>query len=352
MEGFIALTAYILVVYAALGGAQLSCWPGSDQTLSNTCWYDITCAPIGAIASGYIFPPDSTPTSNCAAAAYTCSSTSYGLNILTDGYFMDVTCTSDGGSAATSSVVFLSTPVAPATSTVVLPTAPTLTIPIPASTSLSSQTVSALGVSSMTSISTTIQSSTTITPSEVVSSSVSLVSSSTAVSNSSSSTYPGIPTYTGGDLLRNYCVTPEFTLLPGPQSTIVIYAAFIGCVNDKPDCCPFVVSAGTPRTTTTISATATVTRTVSLSSMTTVSSDILSGSTSFTSSVIISSILTVSMKQTPTVTSSPSSQLTTATSTPPISTRQIFPTAAVQAQATLSQCPQDYHMVSSSCCPK
>jgi hypothetical protein len=72
MESFIALTAYVLVAYAAFGGAQLSCWPGPEETLSNTCWYDITCAPVGAIASGYIFPPDSTPASNCAAAAYTC----------------------------------------------------------------------------------------------------------------------------------------------------------------------------------------------------------------------------------------------------------------------------------------
>jgi hypothetical protein len=51
------------------------------------------------------------------------------------------------------------------------------------------------------------------------------------------------------------------------------------------------------------------------------------------------------------VTSLPTPSQATTTSQLLISTRQIFPTAAMQTQATLSKCPQDYHMVSSSCCP-
>jgi hypothetical protein len=36
---------------------------------------------------------------------------------------------------------------------------------------------------------------------------------------------------------------PEFTLLPGPKPTILIliWAAFVGCVDDRQDCCAWLV---------------------------------------------------------------------------------------------------------------
>jgi hypothetical protein len=156
------------------------------------------------------------------------------------------------------------------------------------------------------------------------------------------SSYPPLPSFTGGDLLRNYCATPEFTLLYGPQSTVVYYAAFVGCVNDKPDCCPFAVSTSTSTTTEIVIATTTGITAITSSFLTFISpsTSIPSSQTSTRgivspSSVIVSTVITV------VVTSTQSSTLIP----------QQFPVAVSEAQSTLSSCPEDYHMVSSSCCP-
>ena len=62
---------------------------------------------------------------------------------------------------------------------------------------------------------------------------------------SPSTTHTRLPPYHGGPLLSGYCITPEFTLVSGPQSTILFYVPFIGCIDDKPDCCPFSVTTST-----------------------------------------------------------------------------------------------------------
>lgn len=93
-------------------------------------------------------------------------------------------------------------------------------------------------------------------------------------------------------------------------------------------------------TTATTSVIAPSTRTVFLSQTTTFSSGSLSGSVSVISS---------------NAPPSPGTSLPPSQSSTPISAsaliRAIFPVAASQAQAKLSICPQDYHRVSSSCCP-
>lgn len=75
-----------------------------------------------------------------------------------------------------------------------------------------------------------------------------------ALPTSNPITHSRLPPYSGQGrpLLSGYCITPEFTLLPGPQSTIVYYVAVIGCIDDKPDCCPFPVATSTVTSTTTV----------------------------------------------------------------------------------------------------
>jgi hypothetical protein len=347
MGGFVALVGYLLVLNTGFGRSQETCYPGGDVTIAGSCIYQKTCV-NDLFTSMWSFPPPQ-PSSPCAAAAYTCSTNTLSEPSVT--YYI-ITCTSALNTPVITQVVSTpllltgttpvvspapipspsdSTPVAPATSTLFLPTVPTLSIPVPTISSISSQSASVSKASSTTSSSNITPSSSAVTSSQIVSSRF-LASPSTA-----SYPYPVLPTYTGGYLLRNYCSAVEFTLLPGPKSTLVIYAGFIGCVNDKPDCCPFVVKANTSKTTTTISAAIT---TVSLG---------LSASSSTTSSNP-PSVSTVFVQTPPPGTAPVSSQSTTVTSAS-ASTRPIFPAAAVQAQATLSICPQDYHMISSSCCP-
>jgi hypothetical protein len=155
-------------------------------------------------------------------------------------------------------------------------------------------------------------------------------------------------TYTGGDILTGSCATPEFTLLPGPQSTILYYAGFVGCINNKPDCCPFRVSTSASTTTEVVVATTTGTTKLTSSFWTAISPatstpspETNTGSIAAPSSVIVSTLITLVVTSTQIATETPSY-----TRTP-----QQFPVAVSKAQSTLSICPKDYHMVSSSCCP-
>jgi len=55
-------------------------------------------------------------------------------------------------------------------------------------------------------------------------------------------THSAIAAYAGsGDLLLGYCTTPDYILLTGPTT---YWAPFIGCDQNKPDCCPFPVVTG------------------------------------------------------------------------------------------------------------
>jgi hypothetical protein len=117
-----------------------------------------------------------------------------------------------------------------------------------------------------------------------------------------------------GPLLTGYCATYDYSLLSGPQSTALYYIPIVGCVGDKPDCCPFPVNTTT---------TSTVTK-------------------SITTSVTISTAGVVTVSVISTVTVEDSS---------PESTSFVFPTPESQAQVTLNRCPQDYETVSSGCCP-
>jgi hypothetical protein len=141
---------------------------------------------------------------------------------------------------------------------------------------------------------------------------VSLVAPSTAAtfftSTISSSTYSSIPSWNGyGDLLVGYCATPEFSLVYGPQTTAVYFIGVVGCIGDKPDCCPFQVSSTTSTVTTT------VTKTVGASLTTTVTQTAGAGSS--------------------------------------ITNQFLFPIAASSSQITLPRCPEDYETVSSVRCP-
>lgn len=52
-------------------------------------------------------------------------------------------------------------------------------------------------------------------------------------------THSPIAAWTGsGNLLNGYCTTPDYILLTGPT---VYWAPFVGCDQNKPDCCPFPV---------------------------------------------------------------------------------------------------------------
>jgi len=129
---------------------------------------------------------------------------------------------------------------------------------------------------------------------------VSLVAPSTATTLFTStilfSTYSSIPPWNGyGALLVGYCAIPKFSLVYGPQTTAVYFIGVVGCMGDKPDCCPFQVSSTTSTITTTV---------------------------------------------TQTVRAGPS-----------ITDQFFFPIAASSSQITLPRCPEDYETVSSVCCP-
>jgi len=72
-------------------------------------------------------------------------------------------------------------------------------------------------------------------------------------------TFPPLPPRTGpgDDLLRGYCATPLFSELLGPQVTVVYFVGVVGCMDNKPDCCPYTVTInGTTTATTTTTVTA------------------------------------------------------------------------------------------------
>ncbi len=57
-------------------------------------------------------------------------------------------------------------------------------------------------------------------------------------------TYTNTPLYQGtGSLLDGACLSTEFTLLD--VGSTVFYAPFVGCVSDRPDCCPYTVATTT-----------------------------------------------------------------------------------------------------------
>jgi hypothetical protein len=62
---------------------------------------------------------------------------------------------------------------------------------------------------------------------------VPFVSTTESIPHSSISSWPG-----SGNLLVGYCTTPDYVLLTGPTP---YWAPFIGCDQNKPDCCPFAV---------------------------------------------------------------------------------------------------------------
>lgn len=150
----------------------------------------------------------------------------------------------------------------------------------------------------------------------------STISVSAAGFTLSTSTYSPLPPYTGsGDLLRGYCTTPFFTLIPGP--TADLYIGVVGCVNGKDDCCPFSVAsthATTPAETT--ADTVTITGTVTTETFVTITLGATSPNFISTSGTVAN-----------------------------IGQNQAFPTPSQASEATLNYCPDDYQTVSSVCCP-
>jgi hypothetical protein len=56
--------------------------------------------------------------------------------------------------------------------------------------------------------------------------------------------YGGQPIYQGsGELLRGECSETDFTLVD--EGSTVYYAGFMGCIKDKPECCPWAVATAT-----------------------------------------------------------------------------------------------------------
>ncbi|KAJ9139450.1 hypothetical protein NKR23_g7987 [Pleurostoma richardsiae] len=108
------------------------------------------------------------------------------------------------------------------------------------------------------------------------------------------------PAYSGsGNILASDCTTTEFTLIDAGST--VFYAPFVGCVSDRPECCPWTVAL--PVTTT----------------------------------------ITVTAGGTTTVVTSTSSQSG--------NSAMAYPSALDSAQQALNACPADYYTISGSCCP-
>jgi hypothetical protein len=151
----------------------------------------------------------------------------------------------------------------------------------------------------------------------------SIISISATDITSSTPTYSLLPAYTGsGDLLRGYCTTPFFTLIPGP--TADFYIGVVGCVNGKDDCCPFSVAASTDGTT---------------QAQTTAATVVTAGT------VTAESFVTITLGAT-----SPSFTSTSETLAN-IGQNEAFPTPNPPSDATLNYCPDDYQTVYSFCCP-
>ena len=320
MRGFNKLFWSLIVINANFGRPQSTCLYQGGDTVSGLCGYGVACfdpqlfTSLPATLSDYI-----SPTEPCPQPEYTCST----LNTIAEpsitGYV--VSCSSAVAPPVTSTLA------SPTSSTPSLPES-TISSTLSQISSTSSQTTPLSQKQSKTSNSDiTLSSSAIISSPSTTSTGITILAAATG-----STTYPTLPSYTGGDLLRSYCATPQYTLLPGPASTIVIYVPFIGCVNDKPDCCPFAVSTNSSSTSTAIVTSTTTSMTV-LSSSSSGASSSISNNSPPTSTALLQP------------TSSFSSQSST------VSTRDLFPAAAVQVQQTLKACPQDYHLVSSSCCP-
>ncbi|KAI9854374.1 MAG: hypothetical protein M1813_001277 [Trichoglossum hirsutum] len=57
-------------------------------------------------------------------------------------------------------------------------------------------------------------------------------------------TPPPPPRITFAPVLTGTCAQPSYTLLPGGASGTVTVAPVVGCVEDRPDCCPYYVASG------------------------------------------------------------------------------------------------------------
>jgi hypothetical protein len=115
-------------------------------------------------------------------------------------------------------------------------------------------------------------------------------------------THTNSPIYQGtGDLLVGTCATPTFTLVDA--GTMVYYVPFVGCISDRPECCPWT-AALTPVTTTVTVTNAEVTETITK---------------------------------------------TTASHNP---NDAAYPSAMYSDQQVLPHCPNDYYSISGSCCPR
>ncbi|KAF2727975.1 hypothetical protein EJ04DRAFT_396813, partial [Polyplosphaeria fusca] len=102
-----------------------------------------------------------------------------------------------------------------------------------------------------------------------------------------------------GVLLQGYCATPEYTILDGPTA---YWAPVVGCMGDRPDCCPFDIPVPTQ-----------------------VEALALSSGSATTS--------------------------TSGDNAPTGGSGDGFPSALSPAQATLDACPDDYHSIANGCCP-
>jgi hypothetical protein len=120
-------------------------------------------------------------------------------------------------------------------------------------------------------------------------------------------TYSSLPSYSGqGNLLQDYCATPNYVLLDGPTA---YWAPVVGCVGGKSDCCPYAVQSATSTST-----------------------------------------MTVYVVSTVTVDVGPSGE-TQAPYGGSYAGLQAYPTPVSSNQATLAHCPGDYISVSGGCCP-
>jgi hypothetical protein len=129
------------------------------------------------------------------------------------------------------------------------------------------------------------------------------VSVTTVTSLSTTTVYtPLSQTWTGGTttLLAGYCQTPALSLCHG--TTTAYWAAVLGCVDEKPDCCPYgAVNFVSPGATEVVY------------------------TTTFAASI------------------GPAGQT--------ILPSNVVPSVATAAPS-LSQCPGDYYQISGGCCPK
>lgn len=145
-------------------------------------------------------------------------------------------------------------------------------------------------VSSVTSGGVATATSTIIT--SAVFTSVSFIGADTTVHVTSTvtSNQPGsISLWNGsGNLLQGDCATPQYTIL-NAGVTRAVWVPIVGCVDEKPNCCPYSLNTAAETTQT----------------------------------------------------------LTSSSGSIPLD----FPGAAIPSQATLGRCPADYQAVSSGCCP-